>query len=74
MHFQHFFWLQKQRSLDIQLFIEIKSPNNVLIYTHNIVLFTYISEKNIFQTKLSFESQPKIELPPVIFGGKKVLG
>lgn len=56
------------------MFIEIKSPNNVLIYTHNIVLFTYISEKNIFQTKLSFESQPKIELPPVIFGGKKVLG
>ena len=34
MHFQHFFQLQKQRRLDIKLYIDIKSPNNVLIYTN----------------------------------------
>ena len=51
MHLQHLFRPQKQRRLDIQLYTDIKSPSNVLIYiyTNTQYCFVYIyNRKQIF--------------------------
>lgn len=58
---------QHQRMLDIQLYMNIKSPNNVLIYTNTHIFFVYLCKWKKYLLDM-------IEFLPLIFGGRKVLG
>ena len=61
IHFQHIYTKPHRTRLDIQLYIDIKSPN---IFTLTLIIrFRYIKEKYICQRFL-----------PPIFGGREVFG
>ena len=55
--------------------MNIKSPNK-LLFTLAVILFRFIDiykQRNIFNIRLSFETQPKIEFLPLTFRGPEML-